>query len=175
MSIKNWFNDESNEIRSFKGGSEFAFLSNMYKLENPITVSHIEYYSSENAYQASKFINLKTRFDISKMSPKESKAFAKSVFKDKQLQIEHPLDTSFMNYRTQLMFNIVFRKFEANPELNELLQSTGNKTIIEGNGWGDDFWGVSSKTGIGRNNLGIILMNVRERNSQLWGLYNDVE
>ena len=34
--------------------------------------------------------------------------------------------------------------------------------LEEGNWWGDIFWGVDKKTGAGENNLGKILMKVRE-------------
>jgi len=37
---------------------------------------------------------------------------------------------------------------------------TGKSELIEGNTWGDTFWGVSGV--IGQNNLGKILMKIRE-------------
>lgn len=35
------------------------------------------------------------------------------------------------------------------------------RQIVEGNTWGDAFWGVDSRTGEGENHLGQILMQVR--------------
>jgi hypothetical protein len=43
--------------------------------------------------------------------------------------------------------------------LRALLISTGDTQLIEENTWGDTFWGVCN--GIGKNMLGIILMDVR--------------
>jgi predicted NAD-dependent protein-ADP-ribosyltransferase YbiA (DUF1768 family) len=34
---------------------------------------------------------------------------------------------------------------------------------MEGNSWGDSFWGVSLDTGMGTNHLGRILMDIRDQ------------
>lgn len=41
-----------------------------------------------------------------------------------------------------------------------MLLKTGDEELVEGNTWGDTFWGVCK--GKGRNELGKILMKVRE-------------
>ena len=41
------------------------------------------------------------------------------------------------------------------------LLATGKATLVEGNSWGDTFWGVCR--GKGKNMLGKILMRVRKR------------
>ena len=41
-----------------------------------------------------------------------------------------------------------------------MLIKTGNTELIEGNFWGDTFWGICD--GVGENNLGKILMRVRK-------------
>ena len=38
---------------------------------------------------------------------------------------------------------------------------TEDMELIEGNSWGDTFWGVCD--GVGENNLGKVLMRVRDR------------
>ena len=43
--------------------------------------------------------------------------------------------------------------------LAQKLIETGNAKLVEGNCWGDKFWGVCK--GEGKNNLGLILMKVR--------------
>ena len=60
------------------------------------------------------------------------------------------------------MKNICLAKFLQNPDLKEKLLSTGDAELVEGNTWNDTFWGVNSRTGKGDNNLGKILMNVRQ-------------
>jgi ribA/ribD-fused uncharacterized protein len=53
----------------------------------------------------------------------------------------------------------VREKFNNNSTLRELLLSTGDEELIEGNHWKDTFWGVCD--GKGKNHLGKILMEVR--------------
>jgi predicted NAD-dependent protein-ADP-ribosyltransferase YbiA (DUF1768 family) len=57
------------------------------------------------------------------------------------------------------MEDVVRAKFSQNPELCDQLLDTGDKTLIEGNHWGDRFWGVCD--GVGENHLGQILEKVR--------------
>ena len=64
--------------------------------------------------------------------------------------------------KLSIMEEIVFAKFSQNEDLREMLLSTGEAELKEGNSWNDLVWGVSPKTGKGRNNLGKILMKVRE-------------
>ena len=53
-----------------------------------------------------------------------------------------------------------------NPENYQKLLETGSKHLEEVNYWGDTFWGVhkndSSEPGVGENNLGRLLMEIRE-------------
>ncbi len=60
------------------------------------------------------------------------------------------------------MYEIVKAKFVQNTELGKKLCSTGEAPLAEGNSWHDVFWGVDEKTGKGENNLGKILMKVRD-------------
>lgn len=45
------------------------------------------------------------------------------------------------------------------PDLKAMLLDTGDEELIEGNTWGDIYWGVCR--GEGENNLGKLLMDVR--------------
>lgn len=56
------------------------------------------------------------------------------------------------------MRDLVEQKFE-HPVLRKRLLETGDQEIIEGNSWGDRFWGVSG--GAGENHLGRIIMDLR--------------
>jgi predicted NAD-dependent protein-ADP-ribosyltransferase YbiA (DUF1768 family) len=58
------------------------------------------------------------------------------------------------------MYQCVKDKFTRNQDLKEQLIATGNEELVEGNTWGDIYWGVSR--GRGKNMLGKILMRVRE-------------
>ena len=61
--------------------------------------------------------------------------------------------------KIKIMEEIVRAKFVQNPELAQKLIATGNAYLEEGNTWGDKVWGTVN--GSGANNLGIILMKVR--------------
>ncbi len=58
------------------------------------------------------------------------------------------------------MAELLLQKFE-NPDLAEQLLVTDEKYLVEGNTWNDTLWGVCN--GRGRNLLGIMLMEIRER------------
>ena len=57
------------------------------------------------------------------------------------------------------MERILRVKFSS-PDLKEKLLSTGDRYLVEGNSWGDVYWGVCGGKGI--NMLGKLLMQIRE-------------
>jgi len=64
------------------------------------------------------------------------------------------------------MEEIVEAKFKQNPEVAFLLLETGDEVLIEGNKWGDVYWGCVKDRSVlgewkGSNHLGRILMKVR--------------
>lgn len=123
----------------------------------------IVYPSVENYYQAMKFlesdvvVNSETgkstpiREFIAKLSPSESKRFGK------QNPITNPL---FEKIRIAIMGNGNWIKYK-DPKFRELLLATGDAHLEEGNWWHDRFWGTDIKTREGENNLGKILMRIR--------------
>jgi predicted NAD-dependent protein-ADP-ribosyltransferase YbiA (DUF1768 family) len=62
--------------------------------------------------------------------------------------------------KLQVMEDLLVQKF-ADEHLEKQLQETGDADLIEGNYWGDDFWGVDKKKG-GKNHLGKLLMKIRD-------------
>ena len=58
------------------------------------------------------------------------------------------------------MTDIVKAKFEQNEDLQKKLLATEDAYLEEENTWGDRIWGTVN--GVGANNLGRILMNVRK-------------
>lgn len=63
--------------------------------------------------------------------------------------------------KDQVMYEVNRLKFNENPLKAQLL-ATGDQEIIEGNSWGDKYWGKDNKTWEGENKLGKILMRIRE-------------
>ena len=72
-----------------------------------------------------------------------------------------PLRTDWEQVKDDIMRKAVLAKFEQNEEIKDVLLSTDNEIIIE-NTSNDYYWGCG-KDGSGKNMLGIILMEVRER------------
>lgn len=57
------------------------------------------------------------------------------------------------------MFYLLMKKFNQEPFHSKLI-ATGDSQLIEGNTWGDTYWGVCR--GKGQNKLGKLLMKVRD-------------
>ena len=136
-------------INNFKDA--FAFLSNMYPCN--IVYNNLTYKCSEAAFQAQKCIELAYQFTT--INGFEAKKLGKKV----------PLRKDWNEIRLQIMYEIVKQKFIQNKSLKDKLIATQDAELIEGNYWGDIFWGVcTNKTynNIGENHLGKILMQVRD-------------
>lgn len=134
-------------ISEFNG--EYRFLSNFYRAD--VEYDGIVYPSSEHAYQAAKTLDKHTRLKISKFdTPSYAKKYGRDV----------PLRPDWENVKIGIMTEIVRYKFTKHQDLKEKLLATGDANLIEGNHWGDRIWGVCK--GSGQNNLGKILMKIRE-------------
>lgn len=127
---------------------ENRFLSNFY----PVLVEFdgILYPTAEHAYQAQKAMTRSLKVRISCLNtPGQAKRYARRLI----------IRYDWNKVRIPIMRKILFVKFRQNPECLDLLFKTGNAELIEGNTWGDTFWGVYE--GQGKNMLGRLLMNVR--------------
>lgn len=132
-------------IRGFS--NEWRFLSNFYLAE--VEYEGIRYPSSENAYQAAKFLNLETRAKFINITPGQAKRLSRKFI----------IRPDWEEVRISIMHEICMDKFTRHPDLAQMLLNTGDMYIEETNTWGDKFWGVCD--GIGENWLGRILMNIR--------------
>jgi predicted NAD-dependent protein-ADP-ribosyltransferase YbiA (DUF1768 family) len=59
------------------------------------------------------------------------------------------------------MYDLLKLKFVEEPFRTKLL-NTGDVEIIEGNYWGDVFWGVDMNKDEGQNILGRLIMKIRK-------------
>lgn len=133
-------------INEFKG--KYRFLSNFYKC--PIEYEGKTYPSAENAFQAAKCLDDSVRDKFLKIEPAEAKKLGKTV----------ALNPDWEHIKLDVMYTILKTKF-SDPKLREMLLSTGEALIYEGNTWGDTFWGYDIKRGYGHNHLGRMLMQLR--------------
>lgn len=145
--------DDSN-IKGFF--CQYRWLSNFYSC--PVYYEGIGYNSSECAYQSAKLYPVYREY-MRKLSAKDSKT-AWKTFGENAILDDTPEEWNSRKY--DVMSIILMDKFYRNVKLRDLLISTGDKYLEEKNWWSDSDWGVDSETGIGKNNLGKILMKVRE-------------
>lgn len=133
-------------ITSFTG--HYSFLSNFYPA--PVAVSHGTYHTAEHAFQASKAAREEDRQRIrATETPQKAKKIGRSI----------KLRDNWERIKVGFMKECVRAKFK-DLELQRKLLETGDRELIEGNWWGDKYWGVCN--GVGKNMLGRILMSVRD-------------
>ncbi|MBU1213444.1 MAG: NADAR family protein [Alphaproteobacteria bacterium] len=132
---------------------EHRFLSNFY----PCTI-HYEgdiYTSTEHAYQAAKTL-LRPERDVIRncTNPGQSKRLGRRI----------TLRPDWEEIKLSVMEDLLRRKFYG-ERLRERLLSTGDRPLIEGNTWHDNFWGDCSCPRCakipGKNHLGKLLMQIR--------------
>ena len=142
-------------IVQFKG--EYRFLSNFF----PSKVTHwgIKHRTVEHAYQAAKC----GEWDVHHRAAIAAKPTARAV-KSAGRAVSEEMDPGTMKWwrsvNLQIMLDLVRQKFTRHKDLQEKLLETGDAELIEGNTWGDTFFGVCR--GTGENHLGKILMKVRK-------------
>lgn len=128
-------------INEFCG--EWRWLSNFW----PVSVEFdgIVYGSVENAYQASK-VPIEDREQFTRCSAGQAKRLGKRYSLSETQKLTNMKD--------------LLRKKFSDSTLRKLLLATENEEIVEGNSWGDVFWGVCR--GVGENRLGKMIMEIRE-------------
>jgi len=138
-------------INYFGTGSDagdYSFLSNFYE-HNGWTVEHY--------FQAAKTDSSEWRECIlNAPSPGLAKKFGRKA----------PIRSTWDREKVAVMKSLLQKKFAPGSELAQKLLDTGDAQLIEGNWWGDRFWGVCD--GKGKNWLGRLLMEVRK---ELKGTY----
>jgi ribA/ribD-fused uncharacterized protein len=144
-------------IDKFEG--RYRFLSNFY----PCKIEHkgIVYPSVEHFYVAMK---------VTEMQLIDGNYYTAADFREMLARIKEPGDVKKLGQRIKVrkdwddkkleFMNWAVREKFKNETLSEMLISTGDQELIEGNWWKDYFWGVCN--GKGENHLGKILMQVRE-------------
>lgn len=145
-------------INTFSG--RWRFLSNFY----PAKIEHrgIIYPSVENFYVAMKIKEdqvIDHKF-ISVQDCQEMISRIKDPSTVKKLGKVLKVRKDWDSVKLKIMEWAVNEKFK-DPELGKMLIDTGNEELVEGNWWNDVYWGVCN--GVGENNLGKILMRVREK------------
>lgn len=130
--------------------NEHGFLSNFYPA--PITHRGHTYPTAEHLYQALKCADHADHERIRNLAaPGAAKRFGRKI----------RLRDDWNEVKDDTMRYVVERKFRQNPDLAQKLLATGDAVLMEGNTWGDKYWGHCLKTNQGLNKLGEILMALR--------------
>ena len=134
---------------------QYRFLSNFY--EAKVEYKGLVFGSNEAAFQAQKCMTEEEKVQFTEFGPGKSKGVGRRV----------RLRPDWEQVKVGIMEEIVRAKFAQHPELAAKLLATEDQVLVEGNHWGDTFWGVDTRTGLGENHLGKILMKVREELRQM--------
>lgn len=150
----------TNVIARFE--KEYGFLSNFWL--SPITMDWLggdplRFPSGEHAFQAAKALAMPLRRSAKDLylrgvQKAETPSNAKYLGRSVKVDID-----SWNSMRVDCMRKVVWEKFYSDLDLREQLLATGHALLVEGNTWGDTFWGRCE--GKGSNILGSILMEVR--------------
>lgn len=133
---------------------DYAFLSNFYS--SPIALPDWHPAAGEvaptveHAFQAAKTESrAQALLIVHASSPSAAKRLGRRV------DIREGWDGG----RVILMTSLLRVKFAPDSDLCARLLATGKAELVEGNDWGDRYWGVSD--GVGENHLGKLLMKLR--------------
>jgi len=133
-------------ISGFVG--EYRWLSNFWKAS--VEYEGMVFPTVENTYQAAKVLDREQRHVFKNVKPVEAKRLGSKI----------RLRDDWEGIKLGIMRHLVRQKFFRHNDLRRLLLGTGDSYIVEENDWGDRYWGAVN--GEGENNLGQIIMGVRE-------------
>ena len=146
-------------IPEFKGDD--YFMSNFYAHEQYFTTADkpLRMPTAEHVFQAAKYKALDADEDervayvvkvAGAKTPTEARKLGKQV---KGLDV-----AKWDDMKIGVMREVLLNKF-SNRSLETRLLATGDAMLVEGNTWGDVFWGRCDKKGY--NILGVLLMEIR--------------
>lgn len=142
---------EDGKIYGFFGA--FRFMSNFYPLNVGVVFEELTFPSVEHAYQAAKYPYDQRRQFVEVNAGQAKRLGQKAPNYNSKKWAKH---------KYEIMYALNWQKYFNNEILQEKLVMTSGCDLQERNHWGDRDWGTD-ENGIGENNLGKILMRVREK------------
>ena len=139
-------------IKFYRVEEKYGCFSNFARY--PIELKDKMWPTSEHYFQAQKFVDTKHEEAIRLI---ESPKAAANMGRDRK----KPLRSDWEVVKDDIMREAVFAKFTQHAELREVLNSTGEAILVEHTA-SDCYWGDCGN-GQGKNMLGRILMEVRDR------------
>lgn len=140
-------------IEGFRG--QFGFLSNFMPFDTPLEYQGLLFQTNEHFYQAMKFKDYGMRCMIAEHPSRGLKGFVR--------QNELLIRADWHDIKLDVMeFGLRYKFSEQNPKCRQRLIETQGIKLVEYNTWGDYFWGADMHTRYGQNNLGKLLMKIRD-------------
>jgi N-glycosidase YbiA len=139
-------------IRFYSVSGEYGEFSNFARYE--IQLKGERWPTSEHYFQAQKFADVRDQEEIRHA---KTPMLAAQWGRDRKRKLRRDWESA----KLSVMRDAVEAKFRQHDELRALLLSTGDAKLVE-HTENDDFWGDGGD-GRGRNELGRILMSVRDR------------
>jgi ribA/ribD-fused uncharacterized protein len=139
-------------IQFYRASDEFGCFSNFAAF--PITIEGKRWPTSEHYFQGQKFENAEHREAIRQA---KSPMIAARMGRDRKKKLRRDWESAKGN----VMREAVLAKFTQHDELRAILLATGDAKLVE-HTENDSYWGDGGD-GRGKNMLGKILMEVREK------------
>lgn len=150
------FMEHDDMIDKFDG--DYAWLSNFYPVV--VHLHGINFPTVEHAFVAAKTKNYMDRMLIAAMDAKDA---GKAKIRGRKFELRDDWE----EVKVSIMRQLLMQKFSY-AELRKKLLATGDRTLLEGNYWHDNFWGScfcdrqEACKYHGKNMLGKLIMEVRD-------------
>jgi hypothetical protein len=127
------------------------WFSNMHPFSQPVIHEGVTYTHPEIMYHALKSSSSDERARLAAFTnPFEAKKQYRNI-----ITMPEGFDTR------EAMLQTTRIRAQQDPAFRDRLLSTGDQPLVEWNRHGDQYWGADAQTGVGQNNLGKIMMQVR--------------
>lgn len=138
-------------IHFYRTNSTYGCFSNFSR--HGFLLDGIYWPTAEHYFQSEKFLDTNLKVEIANLaSPLEAAIYGRNK--------EKPLRPDWEYIKIEIMRCAIYNKSNQNPDINEILLSTENYTLVE-HTKNDSYWGDGGN-GTGENMLGKLLMELRD-------------
>ncbi|KAG0216489.1 hypothetical protein BGX28_000003 [Mortierella sp. GBA30] len=142
-------------INFYRQGDKYGEFSNFYFA--PIVMDGKTWPTTEHYFQAQKFVHLEGQEYAEMIRMTDNPGNAAKMGRNRSW----PLRTDWEIVKDDIMRTCVLQKFVQHPELTKVLLETGDRYLVE-HTKNDRYW-ADGGDGKGKNMLGIILMETRDK------------
>jgi|ERR1019366_2446041 ribA/ribD-fused uncharacterized protein len=139
-------------IEFYKTQGDYGCFSNFSR--HPFKLKGFSWKTSEHYFQAQKFAGTALEGAVGECNKPSEAAI---MGRDRK----NPLRNDWESIKDDIMREAVYAKFTQDEQIQKVLLSTGDEKLVEHSS-NDSYW-ADGGDGSGKNMLGIILMEVRDR------------